>query len=142
MSNFHEDGHSKLETPVPISNTEVKQLTLYAVLASVGNHISCLHLMLLKMRKKPDNRVLKDIDDLFAEAKNNANINPLLSKRQVSTARKMAKRNNLSLRKYRRLFCHKCNAYFTGNNCQTRIKSNMKIMKCLECSHYNRYMIK
>lgn len=39
---FNEDGHSKQETPVPISNTEVKLLTLYAVLASVGKHISCL----------------------------------------------------------------------------------------------------
>jgi ribonuclease P protein subunit RPR2 len=89
------------------------------------------------MRKKPGKLVLKEIDELFVKAKDN----PKISKRYVAMARKLAKRNNISLKRYRRLFCHNCNTFFTGKNCIIRISNGNKSVKCLECGHYLRFKL-
>ncbi len=139
--NICEDGHNKQETPVPISNTEVKLLMLQVVLASAGKPVNCPHFF--RMRKKPDKVILNNIKKLFAFAKKESKKRPWLAKRYVILARKMAKRNNISLKKYRRKFCHKCNAYFVpGKNCKIRLSKGKISIKCLECGNYARYIYK
>jgi len=91
------------------------------------------------MRKNPDKSVLKEIDGLFDKAKSNSTSS--LSKKHVASARKLAKRNNISLKKYRRLFCHNCNSYFNGKNNMVRIAKNKKSVKCLECGKNMRFRI-
>jgi len=91
------------------------------------------------MRKIPDKKTVKEIEWLFAQAKEKASTQEETSKKFVSEARKKAKRANLSLKKYRRLFCHSCNSYFIpGENCTVRIGKGKKIIKCLKCSNYMR----
>lgn len=99
------------------------------------------------MRKNPDLKVLKEINELFEKAENEAKINSKISKNYIKKARKNARRANISLRKYRMLFCHKCNSFFVpGLNCQIRIKKDNKIIKksikCLECGSFLRYIVK
>ena len=95
------------------------------------------------MRKKPDKIVLDNIKKLFVLAKKESKKRPKFAQRYVSLTRKMAKRSNISLKKYRRKFCHKCNIYFVpGKNCQVRLSKNKISIKCLECGHYARYIYK
>ncbi len=95
------------------------------------------------MRKKPDKLILKNINKLFALAKKESKKRPRLSKRYIALARKIAKRSNISLKNYRRLFCHKCNAFFVpGKNCQIRISKGKVSIKCLGCKSYVRYVYK
>ena len=95
------------------------------------------------MRKKPDKLVLDNIQKLFILAKKESKKRPKFAKKYITLARKIAKRSNISLKKYRKKFCHKCNAYFVpGKNCKIRIKKGKKSIKCLECGNYFRYIIK
>lgn len=89
------------------------------------------------MRKQPDSKILKEIDQLFGNAKKH----PALAIKYVAKARKLAKRNNLSLKKYRKLFCRKCNSYFASKNSQIRIRKGMKSIKCLKCGAYRRFKL-
>lgn len=94
------------------------------------------------MRKIPDKKIVKEIEKLFVKALQESKTNPQLSKKCVALARKMAKRENLSLKKYRRDFCHNCNSYFVpGRNCIIRISKGKKTIKCLECNAYLRIKI-
>jgi RNase P subunit RPR2 len=92
----------------------------------------------MKMRKKPDEKILREINNLFSEAKTN----PEEAAQYIKKARELAKRNNLSLRSYRKLFCKKCNSYFTAKNSITRIKKGIKSIKCLKCGSYRRFRVK
>ncbi|MEM4215006.1 MAG: hypothetical protein QW484_01435 [Candidatus Pacearchaeota archaeon] len=92
------------------------------------------------MRKIPDAKIVKEIDKLFINAKKTRN-KPKIARRYVAKARKLAKRNNFSLKKYRKLFCHKCNSFYSSKNSQLRIKKGNIIIKCLECGNYARYVI-
>lgn len=90
------------------------------------------------MRKKPGEKILNEINDFFEKAKTN----PELAVRYISQARKIARRKNISLKSYRKLFCKKCSSYFTSKNSQVRIKKGIKSIKCLKCGSYRRYSIK
>ena len=109
------------------------------------------------MRKKPSDKILKEIDDFFALAKRTETkvsgapktkgFRAKESKQQatascyVANARKLAKRNNLSLKPYRKLFCKKCSSFFTSDNSQIRINKGIKSIKCLKCGAYRRFKI-
>jgi len=94
------------------------------------------------MRKKPDKKIVEEINKLFEEAAKNARLNPLLSKKYIAKARKIAKHENFSLRNYRRKFCRNCNAYFVpGLNCQIRIIKGRITIKCLDCGSCRRFKI-
>ncbi|MGB9708248.1 MAG: hypothetical protein ACPLXC_02915 [Candidatus Pacearchaeota archaeon] len=91
------------------------------------------------MRKVLDKKLIREIEELFIQAKINAGTHGETAKKLVAEARKKAKRANLSLKKYRRLFCHNCNSYFIpGKNCIFRISKGKKTIKCLECLNYMR----
>ncbi|UZE93671.1 MAG: ribonuclease P [Candidatus Pacearchaeota archaeon] len=95
------------------------------------------------MRKEADKLILDNIWKLFMFAKKESKKRPKLAKKYVMMVRKLAKRSNISLRKYRRKFCHKCNAYFVpGKNIKIRISKGKVSVKCLECGHYSRYVLK
>ena len=94
------------------------------------------------MRKKPSAIIIEKINNLFKLAEEESKKRPEIAKKYIKQARKTAKRANLSLRKYRRLFCHKCNSYFTSENSHVRIKKGTKSVKCLECGSYQRHPIK
>lgn len=93
------------------------------------------------MRKKPAKKILTEIDDFFKLAKEESKQNPKIASQHVAKARKLAKRSNLSIKKYRKLFCKKCNSFFTSENSQIRIKKGMKTIKCLQCRAYRRFKI-
>jgi len=94
------------------------------------------------MRKIPDKKVIEEINELFVKARKESATRPLAARRYIVLARKIAKRNNFSLKNYRRLFCHKCNSYFVpGRNCKIRISKGKKSIKCLECGNYTRIKI-
>lgn len=95
------------------------------------------------MRKKPDKKIVKRIDHLFSLAKKESKRRPDISRRYVALARKLAKHNNLSIKKHKREFCHKCNTYFIpGKNCKIRLLKGKISIKCLKCKSYSRYIIK
>lgn len=94
------------------------------------------------MRKIPDKKIIGKINELFIKAKEESKTNPSMAKKHVALARKIAKRENFSLKKYRRHFCHKCNNYFIpGKNCIVRISKGKKSIKCLECNNFMRIKI-
>ena len=64
-----------------------------------------------------------------------------LSKRYISLAKKIAMKHQLSISKYKRYFCKKCNSYFTSKTCRTRTKrKDMRVIKtCLVCGNIQRY---
>jgi len=94
------------------------------------------------MRKKPDSKTLREIAQLFKLAKENKN-KAINARRYIARARKLAKRNNISLKNYRKIFCHKCNSYFIlGKNCQIRLSKGKVSVKCLECGNHSRYIYK
>lgn len=94
------------------------------------------------MRKRPNEKALKEIKALFELAKQKALQKPKLAIHYVARARKLAKHNNISLREYRKFFCKKCNSFFTVLNSQIRIKKGWKTIKCLCCGSYRRFKIK
>lgn len=92
------------------------------------------------MRKIPDKKIIKEIDELFARARKAKSAE--LARRYVKKARKLGKRNNFSLKNYRRKFCHKCDSFYTPSNSIIRIKKGRLIIKCVECGSHARYVIK
>ena len=63
------------------------------------------------------------------------------SRRYVRLARKIAMKFNISISKYKRKFCKKCNTYFTSKTVRIRTqKKNMKVAyTCLVCGNIQRY---
>ncbi|MEM4152971.1 MAG: hypothetical protein QXK80_02565 [Candidatus Pacearchaeota archaeon] len=95
------------------------------------------------MRKIANKKVVDEIDKFFKEAKEKAENKPEVAKKLVALARKKAKRENFSLRKYNKLFCRKCNEFFIpGKTCHIRIKKGKLNIKCLNCGTYRRFVIK
>lgn len=92
------------------------------------------------MRKIPDKKILMEIEELFRKAEDLKGRSEF-ARKCVLKARKLAKRNNISLKQYRRLFCKKCGSYFTSENSVLRIKKGIKTIKCLECGNYRRFKI-
>lgn len=95
------------------------------------------------MRKKPDKLILDSIQKLFVLARKESKKRPTLAKKYVALARKLAKRNNISLKKFKKKFCKKCNIYFVpGRNCKVRLSKGKISIKCLGCGTYARYIYK
>ena len=95
------------------------------------------------MRKKPDESILKEIDKLFISAKENSRKKIEVSRKKIALARKIAKRSNISLKKYKKKFCHKCNTYFVQReNYKKRLSKRKISIKCLNCGNYSRYIFK
>lgn len=95
------------------------------------------------MRKIADKKIIEEINELFKKAKKEARKNPKVAKKLVALARKKAKRENFSLKKYNKFFCKKCNSFFVyGKNCLIRIKKGKLNIKCLDCGTYRRFVVK
>ncbi len=95
------------------------------------------------MRKEQDKLILDNIQKLFIFAKKESKKRPRLARKYVSLARKLAKRNNISLKNYRKKFCRKCNTYFVpGKNYKARLSKGKISIKCLKCGAYSRYIYK
>lgn len=79
---------------------------------------------------------------LFEEAEKCFKTHPERARRYVELARKIGMRYNVRLRKYKKKFCKKCNAYLKpGVNCRVRVNKNKKavLYTCLGCGHIMRY---
>jgi len=63
------------------------------------------------------------------------------SRKYVTLARRIAMKFNISLRKYKRRFCKKCNIYFTSKTVRIRYqKKDMRVTyTCLMCGNVQRY---
>jgi len=66
--------------------------------------------------------------------------NPLLAKRYVELARRIAKRTNVRIPKtLKRRFCKRCNEYLIpGYNARVRIKNKVILITCLKCGKIKR----
>ena len=91
------------------------------------------------MRKSPSKQVLNEINKLFELAKDESKKRPNLSKRYIKLAREIAKRNNISLKQYKKKFCKNCNNFFISRNCKIRLSKGKISIKCLECQSYRRF---
>jgi RNase P subunit RPR2 len=79
-----------------------------------------------------------EIERLFALAQKNAVAEPKLAKRYVSLARGLASRHRISLRKYNRMHCRKCCAYFTSKTLRVRTRPASVVYACLSCGYMTR----
>lgn len=83
------------------------------------------------------------IEILFHEAYLHRD-DPTLSKRYVFLARELAMRQRLTLpKKYRRMFCKTCGAYFIpGENLRVRVSRGKVVYTCEVCGAVKRFPIK
>jgi len=89
--------------------------------------------------KKIQEEALNRIKRLFNQAKKE----PKMSKRYIELAKKTAMKVNIKIpRAFKHEYCKKCLSFFDSKNSKIRIKKDMKIIKCLKCSNYNRIKIK
>jgi len=81
------------------------------------------------------------IDRLFSEAKAAFPVNPELSDRYVSIARKIAMRQRVRIdRPYRRQFCRHCSSFLVpGKTSRVRVHDGRVIVTCLICRKRRRY---
>ncbi len=82
------------------------------------------------------------IEKLFYFAKEEAeNENFKKSRRYVELARKIATSHNISISKYKRTFCKKCNTYFTSKTVRIRNQKNKMVITyiCKICDAVQRY---
>jgi len=49
---------------------------------------------------------------------------------------------NIKIKELRKKICKKCYSFFDSENCQIRIKKNLKIIKCKNCGNISRYKLK
>ncbi len=63
------------------------------------------------------------------------------SRRYVELARRIAMKFNISISRYKRKFCKKCNTYFTSKTVRVRTqKKDMRVTyTCLVCGNIQRY---
>lgn len=80
----------------------------------------------------------QEVERLFAVAKQNAVTDPKLAQRCVEIARKIASKSRISLRKYNRLCCRKCSAYFTSKTLRVRTNPSSVSYSCLSCGDVTR----
>lgn len=102
---------------------------------------------LIKMRKKPNQKTMDEINALFLEAEksNKATEKSRLeeARKTVKKARTLAKQNNvLLLEKWKDKFCHKCKVMFNVKNRKIRLNKGKISVKCLACGHFSRRKFK
>lgn len=83
----------------------------------------------------------KKIANLIKEAKALSKRNPVISKRRVRAARRIAMKFHLKIPELKYDFCRKCNAYIKVKN-KTRIKHKFRVITCLECGSIRRTKLK
>lgn len=87
---------------------------------------------MIGLKKQAKETARERIEILFDEAKK---ATPERARRYVQLARKISTRTKTKMPKeLRRLFCKKCNAYFTpGKTCTARTRNGKIIYACLVC---------
>lgn len=94
------------------------------------------------MKIKKDEAVVR-IYDLIKEAKALARVNPKISKRRVKAARRVSMKFHLKIPELKNDFCRKCNTYLGwGISKSVRIKSKIRVIKCLNCGCIRRIKLK
>ena len=92
--------------------------------------------MTSKLKKSESAGARKDIQTLFALAKEVASNEQELADRYVFLARKMASRGRISLRAYNRVHC---SCYFTSRTLRVRTRPDKGVLyTCLRCGHVTR----
>mgnify|MGYP001612764864 FL=1 len=76
----------------------------------------------------------KMIVDFFLDIKSK-------NSKELKKIKSLAMNKKISLKKYRKLFCKKCLASYSGNE-KIRIKKEIKSIECLKCGKINRWKIK
>lgn len=92
--------------------------------------------------EKPKKIAKERIKKLFDLAREEAlKENWKRSKRYVELARKIAMKFNISISRYKRKFCKKCNSYFTSKTFRVRYQKKDKRVTytCLVCGNIQRY---
>jgi len=75
----------------------------------------------------------KKIKEIFSNAP---------SPKMIKKAKKLAMSKNIKIKDLRKKICKKCYSFFDSENCQIRIKKNLKIIKCKNCGNISRYKLK
>ena len=95
------------------------------------------------MRPKEEKIANERIEILFNQAKKSAKSNPERTRRYIQLAKSIAAKYNIRLgKRYKRLFCKKCNTYFIpSKTVRVRIQSKDKYVTytCLQCNNIQRY---
>ena len=92
---------------------------------------------------KEKQKALEEIERFFELARKTVKKDAEKARRYVKKARRKAMKVKVSLRKYKKNFCKKCNSYLIpGYNCKVRINKGVLSIKCLECGSYRRYKLK
>ena len=67
-----------------------------------------------------------------------------LSKRYIILARKISEKYNVPIqRKFKKLFCRKCNSLFIpSKTCRIRLKNINVVYTCFNCKNISRYRFK
>ncbi len=136
-----EDGHNRLETPVPFPNTEVKLPMLLAVVADQPpNHQAVFHyfyivlLVYYPMKKTiSKTEAKKQIEEFFENIQDK-------SLKDVKKIKKLAMTHKIPLKDKRKLFCNKCMS--PHKNASIRVKNGLIRINCGECGHTNKWKIK
>ena len=134
-----EDGHNKLETPVPFPNTEVKFLMLMALVPyKVPNHQAVFHYFYIisffdsSMKKVSKSEAKKEIDEFFENIQEK-------TPEEVKKIKKLAMRHNIQLKDKRKLFCKKC--LYPYKNPSIRIKKDILSITCDNCNYISRWKV-
>ena len=64
------------------------------------------------------------------------------TQKEIKKIKKSAMSKNIKLGELRKKFCKKCLSFFTSDNSETRVKKGIKIIKCKNCGHVNRWWVK
>ena len=137
MSNIG-DGHSKLETPVLIPNTEVKHLMLLAVVAEKPPnlqavfHILFIVLIINLFMKLSKTEARKEIEEFFKDIKSK-------SGKEIKKIKKLAMSSNVKLGDERKKFCKKC---FSPRLKVIGVRNKIKRVLCEDCDYVTRWKIK
>ncbi len=134
-----EDGHSRLETPVPFPNTEVKLPMLMVVVSyKMPNLQAVFHILFIvlilvcSMNKISKTEAKTQIQEFFSHAKNK---NP----REVKKIKKLAMKKSIPLKKLRKKFCQKCLTPY--KNPKIRIRNKKRVITCENCGHVSRWKL-
>jgi RNase P subunit RPR2 len=142
LHNF-EDGHNRLETPVPFPNTEVK-LSMLAMLVpeKARSHqavffdflyIFILLFLVYFMKKISKPEAQKQIKNFFEHAESK-------KPEEVKKIKKLAMGNNIQLKELRKNFCKRC-CFLLGDS-KVRIKNGIKSVECKNCGYVSRWKMK
>jgi len=101
----------------------------------------------IRHRQKParERRIaLERVEHLFLQAEKAFKEKPLLSRRYVQLARKIAMKYKVSMRSaLKRRFCKHCYSYLKpGVNCRVRLGGKHLVYYCQECKKFMRFPYK